>query len=672
MARTRARRVVVVGGGVAGLAAALELCRAGVPVDVLCATSLRRSHVEGSPAGLNAALGDGDSPRDHAADALRVGQYLASQARVLALALAAPELVHVVERLGVPLQGRADGSLLLRRLPGSTRPRTAFAGAATGLELVHALDAELARHELAPATDARGAKLPGEPLARRFEHWDLCELVLDGDGACVGCVAQDLRTMDVRAFRAEAVVLAESGPSLARTSSSGVPSAEHALAVALRAGAVAQNLELQAFHPTGLGGPDRQHVLSELAFAEGARLWVPLDRKERRAPEDVPEREREHLGSPGELGMAATARALVRAFAEGRGIFDPEREVLEPLAWLDLEVHKRDAAELELRLGASFETYRALGPRPRTRAGHETLPYRGALKVGVAPGRSLGGLWVDFAARADATADLDSPRNHATTLAGLYAAGPVACSPHGAGALPGDELVGDLFGGRLAARAAAAYRAGSERSASDQPSSTFEAPESAVRAAVEKLREREGDGEDSPYAIADELAQAMGASCGPLRDDAALDALLATQAALAARLEATPCPDRATRANQAVPFMRHLAGALDVARLAVAGARARAESRGVHYKPAAPTRDDAGWLRATLLRLGASGPELVGAFASPFAERVTDAVDTALFAPEPGPAAEPAVRVEAHDEAPRPAKKKKRAGKPADEEPSDG
>src|SRR5215470_169286 len=198
------RRVIVVGGGLAGLTTVIKLCEAGVPVDLFSLVPVKRSHSVCAQGGINASVntkGEGDSPQVHLEETVYGGDFLANQPPVKGMADAAPGIVFMLDRMGVPFNRTDEGLLDFRRFGGTLFHRTAFAGATTGQQLLYALDEQVRRHEAAG-------------LVRKHEAWELCSTVIDERGRCRGITALDLRRMTVHAFPAAAVMLATGGPGL--------------------------------------------------------------------------------------------------------------------------------------------------------------------------------------------------------------------------------------------------------------------------------------------------------------------------------------------------------------------------------------------------------------------------------------------------------------------------
>jgi succinate dehydrogenase / fumarate reductase flavoprotein subunit len=181
----KVRRVVVVGGGLAGLMTVIKLCEAGVPVDLFSLVPVRRSHSVCAQGGINASVntrGEGDSPKVHLEETIYGGDFLANQPPVKAMCDAAPNIVFMLDRMGVPFNRTAEGLLDFRRFGGTLFHRTAFAGATTGQQLLYALDEQVRRWETVDVEDEKGVTVVGEKMVRKLEWWDFLALVLDDEG----------------------------------------------------------------------------------------------------------------------------------------------------------------------------------------------------------------------------------------------------------------------------------------------------------------------------------------------------------------------------------------------------------------------------------------------------------------------------------------------------------
>lgn len=610
------RRVAVVGAGVAGMMATLELLRAGVPVELLSPLPARRAPSSALREGINAALdvnGEGDTPRLHLEDTLRVGESLADQPLVQGMCEAAPGLVQLLDRMGVPFHRTAEGRPAARRLPASSRARTAFAGATSGHATVTALDQQLRRYEGELCVDARGVTIPGEPLLRRLEHVELVGLVQDDGGVCVGVVVHDLRAMTVKAAPYDAVVLATGGfAGLFARSAASALSLGTAAAIAYRQGAVFANAELVEHHPTAIHGHGRATIVSSAALAEGARLWVPRDPKDMRAPRDIQERERDYFlerlhPTFGDLvAPDVAARAIHRLCVhEGAGVRDPKTGESERAVYLELS--QRAAVVSADRLRGVVDLTRKLG------AGD---PLAGPVKVFPAAAATLGGLWVAFEKDDRGRPVSGSPRNHATSMPGLYAVGEVEHQYHGAQRLPGNALLAALYGARLCGQAVASYRTAMARSAYDLPRSIFERAEKQRSDELAAVTSASGsDDAPTPWLVLDGIREALAEGCGVERDAQGLDRSEARLAELDEQRRELAVVDAGGRSNQSAALARALPELIELARLVVACARRRDESRGVHYRSTFDARDDGRLLQATLAQRAADGsPRFLSGF----------------------------------------------------------
>lgn len=634
----KVRRVAVVGGGLAGLMTAIKLCEAGVPVDLFSLVPVKRSHSVCAQGGINASvntMGEGDSPRIHLEETAFGGDFLANQPPVKGMADAAPGIVYMLDRMGVPFNRTPEGLLDFRRFGGTLFHRTAFAGATTGQQLLYALDEQVRRYETEPVVDHVGVTIPGEKMVRKFEFWDFLRLVLD-DGVCVGLVAQQLESMKIKAFAADAVCLATGGPGMifGRSTNSLICTGS-AAGKAFRQGAVYANGEFIQVHPTAIPGADKLRLISESARGEGGRVWVPKDASDKRVPKEIPERERDYFlerlypGYGNLVPRDIASRALFQVcFHEGRGVFNAKTGKNENEVYLDL-THKPEPV-LRSKLAGVLEIYEKF-------AGVD--PYTNPMKVFPAVHYSMGGLWVDYERDDAGSLKPGSPRNHATSIPGLYAVGEVDYQYHGANRLGANSLLSCLYAGLVAGPAMAAYRSSLPRSSSDIPSSVFEDARQQEQDDYDRLMEQnraDGDGENA-WRLHAELAEVMLRDCTIERHDDRLDKVLDKISETEERVKNVRVPDDSHAMNQSAQFARHFENMLALSRVVAQGARNRDESRGSHFKPSNQQRDDANWLRTTLARYkGVGDVEFVRSFdysCAGTSVHVTDAVDVSLVAP---------------------------------------
>ncbi len=271
------KRVIVVGGGLAGLSCTIKLAEEGVDVDVFSMVPVKRSHSVCAQGGINAtneiARQQGYSEWMHFDETALGGDFLADQPPVLEMTNWAPKIIDLLDRMGVPFNRTPEGQRALRLFGGSLFKRTFFAGATTGQQLLYALDEQTRRWE-------------SEGRVTKYEFWEFLWPVLH-EGQCVGIVAQDMRTMQIRSFRADAVVMATGGNGLVfgkSTMSVICTGAQPATRPAARYG----NPEMIQVHPTAIPGEDKCRLISEAARGEGGRVWVPRRRATRVRPTASP------------------------------------------------------------------------------------------------------------------------------------------------------------------------------------------------------------------------------------------------------------------------------------------------------------------------------------------------------------------------------------------------
>jgi len=559
------RKVAVVGGGLAGLMATIKAAEAGVNVDVFSIVPVKRSHSVCAQGGINGAVntkGEGDSPWIHFDDTVYGGDFLANQPQVKAMCDAAPGIIHMLDRMGVMFNRTPEGLLDFRRFGGTQHHRTAFAGATTGQQLLYALDEQVRRYEV-------------EGLVTKYEGWEFVEAIIDDAGVGRGIVAQNIKTHEIKAFPSDATIFATGGPGIIfGKSTNSMINTGSAASMLYQQGAKYANGEFIQIHPTAIPGDDKLRLMSESARGEGGRVWTYKD------------------GEPWyflEEKYPAYGNLVPRDIAT-REIFDVcVNQKLgingENMVYLDLS-HK-DPKELDIKLGGIIEIYeKFVGEDPRK------VP----MKIFPAVHYSMGGLWVDI--------------NQMTNIPGIFAAGECDYSQHGGNRLGANSLLSAIYGGLVAGPKAIEYIEGLETHATDMPSSLYD---DRVKAEEEKFDAlMKMDGEENAYQIHQELGEWMTANVTVVREN---DKLLKTDEKiqeLQERFENININDTARWSNQGVMFTRQLKNMLHLARVITLGAYNRNESRGAHYKPEFPDRNDEEWLKTTIAEFDAQNqaPEL--------------------------------------------------------------
>jgi succinate dehydrogenase / fumarate reductase, flavoprotein subunit len=580
-------RIAVVGGGLAGLMATIRIAELGVPVDLFSIVPVKRSHSVCAQGGVNGAVnvkGENDSPEIHFVDTVRGGDFLAHQPLAKGMCYAAPGIIYLLDRMGVMFNRTPEGFLDFRRFGGTLYNRTAFAGATTGQQMLYALDEQVRRHE-------------ADGLVTKYEGWEYVGMARDGEGRCVGMVALDLRTMKPKAFRADAVMLATGGPGLmfGRTTNSVINSGSAAAAAYLE-GAWYANGEFIQVHPTAIPGSDKLRLMSESARGEGGRVWVPRTQGDQREPRSIPEAERwyfleeKYPRYKNLVPRDVASREIYHVCVDkGLGVDG------QMCVYLDLTHIPR--ATLDRKLGGILEIYEKFtGDDPRD------LP----MKIFPAVHYSMGGLWVDYQRSADGFVDLSNPRNQMTNIPGLYALGECDYQYHGANRLGANSLLSCVYAGQIGGPAAVAWAQNQKVAAADVPSSVFDQVEAKWTAHFEALRKRTGD--QNPYVLAEELGNSMLDNVTTVRFNDKLRLTDAKIGELAERYQRASVLDDASWSNAPLAFMNQLSNMFTLARVVTRGALARDESRGSHYKPEFPNRDDANWLKTTVATHTPDGP----------------------------------------------------------------
>ncbi len=378
MAKKRAKpRVIVVGGGLGGLWAALRALENGHPVDLFSLFPVKRSHSCCAQGGINACMdtkGQHDSIWQHIVDTIKGGAYLCDQPPVKTMCEDAPGLMRTFDRMGVTFSRTPEGVLDLRLFGGVKNKRTLFAGASSGQQLLYAVDEQVRSYE-------------GKGLLRKFEWWEFLSIIKDGDGHCRGMTALNLKTMAVEAFKADAVVLATGGLGLVYNQSTNSTNSTGAAASrAYQQGAHFANGEFIQFHPTGMKGHDKHRLMSEASRGEGGRVWVPRKAGDVREPGQIPEEERFYFL---EEWYPAYGNTVPRDVAS-RAIWKAVRHMGlglggEDMVYLDLT--HLDRGFLDRRLGGILEMY-------ETFAGQD--PRDVPMKIFPAVHYSMGGLLVNY------------------------------------------------------------------------------------------------------------------------------------------------------------------------------------------------------------------------------------------------------------------------------------
>ncbi|RLM50602.1 FAD-binding protein [Halorubrum sp. Atlit-28R] len=583
--------VVVVGAGGAGLRAAIAAQEAGADVAMVSKLHPVRSHTGAAEGGINAALRDADSWEDHAYDTMKGSDYLGDAPAVEALCQESPEEVIRLEHWGMPFSREDDGRVSQRPFGGLSFPRTTYAGAETGHQMLHTMYEQVVK---------RGITV--------YDEWHVMDLaVTDEDDpaerTCHGVVAYDIQSGEISGFQAnDGVILATGGMGqVFDHTTNAVANTGDGVAMAYRAGVPMEDMEFIQFHPTTL--PSTGVLISEGVRGEGGILY-----------NSEGERfmfEHGYANNAGELASRdVVSRAELTEVNEGRGIEDE-------YVHLDMrhlgEERILDRLENILHLAEDFEGADGLT---------EPMP--------VKPGQhyAMGGI--------------ETNEFGETVIDGLYAAGECACaSVHGANRLGGNALPELIVFGKRAGRHAAGEEMGEAeietgRSGDWQPAdyefgvevgetggsgpaaadggAVATDADSVLRAAVDRAQERVEEllsrkGRNHAE-IRSAVQETMTANVNVFREEGRLEETLEDLREAREAYKDVAVSDPSRTFNTDLIHTIETRNILDIAEALTMGALAREEFRGAHWRKEHQERKDEDWLKHTLISWNDGEPEL--------------------------------------------------------------
>jgi succinate dehydrogenase / fumarate reductase flavoprotein subunit len=545
-------KILVIGGGLAGLRAAIETAPK-VDTAIISQVHPVRSHSGAAQGGVNAALannpqGADDNPEKHAFDTIKGSDYLADQDAAELMTKEAPGCIYEIEHWGCPFSRTDEGKIAQRPFGGAGFPRTCFAADKTGMYMLHTLW-------------ERSVKLK-IPL---YEDRVVVDLVLEGD-TCRGVICWNLKAGEIEPFMAEAVIFASggSGQTYARSTNALISSGS-ALAAAYRRGVALKDMEFIQFHPTSLWGTNI--LMTEGARGEGG--YIINNNGERFMTKYAP---KAMELAPRDI----VSRSIQTEINEGRGINGG------PYVYLDLRHLGREKI-LERLPGIRDLAINFVGVDPIEK------PFP------IQPGQhyTMGGLDTDISG--------------ATKFKGLYAAGECACvSVHGANRLGGNSLLDTVVFGKLSGRVAAEYVL--SKKDSKQGEAAIMNCMRETKAAIDGLLSQTGEENHSDIRM--EMRETMFEKCGIFRDKKGLEEGLAKIRELKERYLKAPVQNKGKTYNLDLIRAYELKGMLEVAEAILVGALKREESRGAHSRLDFKERDDAKFLKHTIAMYAPDGPKI--------------------------------------------------------------
>jgi succinate dehydrogenase / fumarate reductase flavoprotein subunit len=544
--------IIVVGGGLAGLRAALQAKFAGADVALITKVHPLRSHSGAAEGGINAPLANNpeakdDNPEAHAYDTVKGADFLADQDAVDILTGEAPEIIYETDHWGCPYSRYENGKIAQRYFGGGRYPRTCYAADRTGHYLLHTLYEQALKHQL-----------------KIYEEW-MCLALATEEGVCKGLIAYNIREGVLVPMSAQAVIMGTGGHGrIYRNTTNAHINTGLAMSIAYWAGVPLKDIEIVQFHPTTLARTNI--LLTEGCRGEGAYL---LNKDgERFMKRYVSEKVMEL--APRDI----VSRSIMTEIEQGRGIDN---------AYVYLDMRHLGEKKIDEKLPGTRELcLEFIGLDPVK----DLIP--------IQPGQhyTMGGIDTDFWGE--------------TKMKGFYAAGECACiSVHGGNRLGGNALLETLVFGKRTGQKAAEF----VKQKSNSPSPKV--LEEALKRLQSKQQElHQGRGNENHFDIKNQLAQLMVDKAGIYRTEKELLEGKAKLQELKQRVKNLAPVSQDKRFNFDFIFAMELQGNLEISEAIFEAAIVRQESRGAHFRRDFPKRDDLNWLKHTLVNWSPEGPKL--------------------------------------------------------------
>lgn len=549
------KKIIVVGGGLSGLMATLKICEAGGEVELFSYCPVKRSHSLCAQGGMNACMdtkGEKDSTYEHFDDTVYGGDFLADQTAIKGMCEEAPKLIKMFDRMGVTFTRTPEGLMDLRNFGGQKNKRTLFSGSTTGQQLLYALDEQVRKWEV------KGA-------VKKYEFWEFIKIIKNKEGVCRGITAQSMNSMEIKAFRADTVILATGGPGMVfgRCTASTICNGS-AVSAVYQQGAHLGNPEFIQIHPTAIPGTDKNRLMSEACRGEGGRVWVYKDGQPWYFLEEM------YPAYGNLVPRDVASRAIYDVCVNQKLGINGENKVYLDLSHISAEY-------LERKLGGILEIYTEfVGDDPRK------VP----MQIYPSVHYSMGGIWVDT--------------KHNTNIPGLMASGECDYQYHGANRLGANSLLSAAYSGTVSGPEAMRWAKNGEKGSelTDEELAKAEQESRDEYEAILKM-----NGPENAHQLHHELGDLMNKYVTIERVNKDLDYCYEEVKKILKRWNNIGLTDTSTWANQEAMFTRQLRNMIIYALVVTKAARMRDESRGAHYKREFPNRDDERFMKITVAEI---------------------------------------------------------------------